>query len=99
MKFGSCKWYFVIIVVGGYALCIMISQHARIQNQEESCLFSYAFLGRTEKSFEKFHVSPDGKHLVFLGNNGYIILVSSKVKCRVFLPRREYRQALCNYLQ
>lgn len=37
------------------------------------------FLGRSEKSFETFEVSPDGRHLVFLGDSGYMILVSSKV--------------------
>ena len=35
--------------------------------------------GREEKHFDKFVVSPDGKHLVFLGSNGYLILLSSKV--------------------
>ncbi|RMX55645.1 hypothetical protein pdam_00001664 [Pocillopora damicornis] len=36
--------------------------------------------GREERYFDKFHVSPDGKHLIFLGTNGYIILLSSKTK-------------------
>lgn len=36
--------------------------------------------GREEKHFDKFVVSPDGKHLVFLGSNGYLILLSSKTK-------------------
>lgn len=36
--------------------------------------------GREEKYFDKFHVSPDGKHLVFVGSNGYLILLSSKTK-------------------
>ncbi|KAL9971505.1 hypothetical protein ACROYT_G017676 [Oculina patagonica] len=36
--------------------------------------------GREESSFDKFHVSPDGKHIVFNGSNGYLILLSSKTK-------------------
>ncbi|XP_048589194.1 U3 small nucleolar RNA-associated protein 18 homolog isoform X2 [Nematostella vectensis] len=36
--------------------------------------------GRHERNLEKFKVSPDGKHLVFLGDNGYMILLSSKTK-------------------
>lgn len=33
-----------------------------------------------EKYFDKFHVSPDGKHLIFVGIDGYLILLSSKTK-------------------
>ncbi|XP_065834531.1 U3 small nucleolar RNA-associated protein 18 homolog isoform X2 [Oscarella lobularis] len=36
--------------------------------------------GRNEKSFEKFTVSPDNKYLAFLGDDGYIILLSNKTK-------------------
>lgn len=36
--------------------------------------------GRGEKHFDKFHVSPDGKILVFVGMDGYLILLSSKTK-------------------
>lgn len=36
--------------------------------------------GRKEEHFDKFHVSPDGKHLIFNGSNGYLILLSSKTK-------------------
>ncbi|XP_031562119.1 U3 small nucleolar RNA-associated protein 18 homolog isoform X2 [Actinia tenebrosa] len=36
--------------------------------------------GRCEKNLEKFQVSPDGSHLVFLGDNGYMMLVSSRTK-------------------
>lgn len=36
--------------------------------------------GREERYFDKFHVSPDGKHLVFVGTNGYLVLLSSKTK-------------------
>ena len=38
--------------------------------------------GREERYFDRFHVSPDGKLLVFVGTNGYLILVSSKVSLR-----------------
>lgn len=36
--------------------------------------------GREEKSLEAFEVSPDSKTIAFLGNEGYILLVSSKSK-------------------
>lgn len=53
------------------------------------CIFDLFFAGREERYFDKFHVSPDGKHLIFLGTNGYIILLSSKVS---LLP---YNQSTC----
>ncbi|MCO5594176.1 hypothetical protein L7F22_048200 [Adiantum nelumboides] len=34
--------------------------------------------GREEKSLESFEISPDGKTIAFLGNEGYILLTSSK---------------------
>ncbi len=37
-------------------------------------------VGRTEKSLEKMSVSPCGKFIVFLGDDGSIILVSTKTK-------------------
>ena len=49
------------------------------------CWFFFLFyynlfsVGRDEKSLEKFQVSPDGEIIAFLGNSGYINLVSSKV--------------------
>lgn len=36
--------------------------------------------GREEKSLQVFEVSPDSKTIAFLGNEGYILLVSSKTK-------------------
>ncbi|KAM7496041.1 hypothetical protein LguiA_020455 [Lonicera macranthoides] len=36
--------------------------------------------GREEKSLESFEVSPDSKTIAFIGNEGYILLVSSKTK-------------------
>ena len=36
--------------------------------------------GRNEKSFERFWVSPDDKHLVFTGHDGTLILLSNKTK-------------------
>ncbi|KAL3538568.1 hypothetical protein ACH5RR_001934 [Cinchona calisaya] len=36
--------------------------------------------GREEKSLEAFEVSPDSNTIAFLGNEGYILLVSSKTK-------------------
>ncbi|CAK8533942.1 unnamed protein product [Lathyrus sativus] len=37
-------------------------------------------LGREEKSLEDFEVSPDSKTIAFVGNEGYILLVSTKSK-------------------
>ncbi|CAN6469603.1 unnamed protein product [Victoria cruziana] len=37
-------------------------------------------LGREEKSLESFEVSPDSSVIAFTGNDGYILLVSSKSK-------------------
>ncbi|TVU37177.1 hypothetical protein EJB05_10478, partial [Eragrostis curvula] len=36
--------------------------------------------GREEKSLESFEISPDSKTIAFVGNEGYILLVSSKTK-------------------
>ncbi|KAD4584433.1 hypothetical protein E3N88_22034 [Mikania micrantha] len=37
-------------------------------------------IGREEKSLESFEISPDSKTVAFLGNEGYILLVSTKTK-------------------
>ncbi|ESW20343.1 hypothetical protein PHAVU_006G200700 [Phaseolus vulgaris] len=37
-------------------------------------------VGREEKSLEDFEVSPDSKLIAFIGNEGYILLVSTKTK-------------------
>ncbi|MBA0619631.1 hypothetical protein Godav_028783, partial [Gossypium davidsonii] len=37
-------------------------------------------VGREEKSLEVFEISPDSSTIAFLGNEGYILLVSSKTK-------------------
>jgi U3 small nucleolar RNA-associated protein 18 len=37
-------------------------------------------VGRDEKSLEKFTLSPDGKWIAFMGDGGYIILVSMQTK-------------------
>ncbi|CAN8299725.1 unnamed protein product [Cochlearia groenlandica] len=37
-------------------------------------------VGREEKSLEKFEVSQDSKTIAFVGNEGYILLVSTKTK-------------------
>ncbi|KAL5712394.1 hypothetical protein ACHQM5_014574 [Ranunculus cassubicifolius] len=37
-------------------------------------------VGRDERSYESFEVSPDSKTIAFLGNEGYILLVSTKTK-------------------
>uniref|UniRef100_A0ACD6A6W6 Uncharacterized protein n=1 Tax=Avena sativa TaxID=4498 RepID=A0ACD6A6W6_AVESA len=36
--------------------------------------------GREEKSLESFEISPDSKTIAFVGNEGYILLVSTKTK-------------------
>ncbi|XP_065861028.1 U3 small nucleolar RNA-associated protein 18 homolog [Euphorbia lathyris] len=37
-------------------------------------------VGREEKSLEEFEVSPDSSTIAFVGNEGYILLVSTKTK-------------------
>lgn len=37
-------------------------------------------VGREEKSLEAFEISPDSSTIAFVGNEGYILLVSSKTK-------------------
>lgn len=59
--------------------------------------------GRSERSLEKFIVSPDGRIIAFLGNDGFIILVDAKsrrwmgdlkingsVRAATFTPDGEY---------
>ncbi|KAG0241896.1 U3 snoRNP protein [Mortierella sp. GBA43] len=41
---------------------------------------SQGIYGRQEKSLEKFSLSPCGKWIVFLGRDGYIIMVSSQTR-------------------
>ena len=36
--------------------------------------------GREEKSLESFEISPDSRTIAFIGNEGYILLISSKTK-------------------
>ncbi|CAL5039889.1 unnamed protein product [Urochloa decumbens] len=36
--------------------------------------------GREEKSLESFEISPDSKTIAFVGNEGYILLISAKTK-------------------
>ena len=36
-------------------------------------------VGRKERKYNSFAVSPDNKFLAFLGKDGYIIFVSNKV--------------------
>ena len=52
---------------------VHVCEHAPV------CRFLLFPVGREERYFDKFHVSPDGKHLVFVGTNGYLVLLSSKV--------------------
>ena len=40
--------------------------------------------GHDEKYFDRFVVSPDNQYLVFLGENGFMLLVSNKVWIIVF---------------
>ena len=37
-------------------------------------------LGREEKSWERHTVSPDGRLIAFVGNDGYVVLVDSHSK-------------------
>mmetsp|Transcript_26156 Transcript_26156/g.53861 ORF Transcript_26156/g.53861 Transcript_26156/m.53861 type:complete len:702 (+) Transcript_26156:265-2370(+) len=37
-----------------------------------------SIIGRSERSLERFSISPDGKIIAFVGNDGYIILLDGK---------------------
>lgn len=50
----------------------------------------FYILGRDEKSLEKFFLSPDGELIAFLGESGYIHLVSSKVCVFYFLKKHKF---------
>ncbi|KAL7535356.1 hypothetical protein ACHAXR_006442 [Thalassiosira sp. AJA248-18] len=39
-----------------------------------------SIVGRGERSLEKFTVSPDGRVIAFVGNDGYVILVDGKTR-------------------
>lgn len=39
-----------------------------------------SIVGRKERSLEKFVVSPDGRIIAFVGNDGYVILVDGKTR-------------------
>ena len=39
-----------------------------------------SIIGRKERSLEKFKVSPDGRYIAFMGNDGYVILVDGKTR-------------------
>ena len=39
-----------------------------------------SIVGRKERSLEKFTISPDGRVIAFIGNDGYVILVDGKSK-------------------
>ena len=42
-------------------------------------------VGREERYFDKFTVSPDNQLLVFLGKDGYMPLVSNKVRGYMYI--------------
>ena len=46
----------------------------------KNIFFFFSKKGRPEKSLENFVLSPCGKYITFLGNNGNIILVSAQTK-------------------
>lgn len=55
---------------------------SRHVHKELRCLFrapSHSPSGRDERFWDKFVVSPDNEYLVFLGRDGYMVLVSNKV--------------------
>ena len=61
--------------------------------------FLFHCLGRDERFFEKFVVSPNNELLVFLGKDGYMPLVSNKVSFQessaVSDSSTAWRQSLC----
>ena len=47
-------------------------------------------VGRKERSLEKFRVSPDGRVIAFIGNDGYVILVDGSARALAFSDDGEY---------
>jgi U3 small nucleolar RNA-associated protein 18 len=54
-------------------------------------------VGREEKSLEKFTMSPDGKYITFLGNDGYAIMVDRKTKRWLFDLKMNGAIRSCSY--
>ena len=54
-------------------------------------------VGREEKSLETFKMSPDGKYITFLGNDGYAIMVDRKTKRWLFDLKMNGSIRTCSY--
>ena len=54
------------------------------------------WLGREERFFDRFVVSPDNNLLVFLGKDGYMPLVSNKVRSIPVLPLTSFPFHYCH---
>ena len=86
---GQRKSFFVYDMVGGKITRIHgirgiyklhSTQKILLLHTPENLFLISGHLGRDERFFDKFVVSPDNKLLVFLGKDGYMPLVSNKVK-------------------
>ena len=54
-------------------------------------------VGRDEKSLESFTMSPDGKYITFLGNDGYAVMVDRKTKRWLFDVKMNGSIRTCSY--
>ena len=85
---GQRKSFFVYDMVGGKITRVHGIRGTNFTALRRSCFYTHQktcrlflpILGRDERFFDKFVVSPDNKLLVFLGKDGYMPLVSNKVK-------------------
>jgi U3 small nucleolar RNA-associated protein 18 len=72
-KSNTILYLYVSLILN---LILGVSNGFLILDYINACLFS----GRTESKLKKFLISPDNNFLVFLGNDGYIVIVSNKSK-------------------
>jgi U3 small nucleolar RNA-associated protein 18 len=56
-----------------------------------------ALVGREEKSLESFTMSPDGKYITFLGNDGYALMVDANTKRFLFDLKMNGAIRSCSY--
>lgn len=60
--------------------------HAHTNTQTPLAAFTHTLctyvssVGHSEKAFDRFAVTPDNEHVVFLGKDGYMIFLSGRVR-------------------
>ena len=50
------------------------------ENHTSACSLCLSSAGHSEKAFDRFAITPDNKHVVFLGKDGYMIFLSGRVR-------------------